>query len=207
MSARVPAPTDPSDPRETLSGVLAELLAAAGLAGAGEAAAALAGLGSMAAVSAASPARIARLAGPEAAAVLAAHRRAMLFALREAAVAGPVLATRYDLLDYLHHAQAHARAEQLRVFFLDARRVLIAEEVLATGGTGALAIEPRLVLARALELGAAGLVLVHNHPGGDPAPSPADHAFTRRLTEAAATLDIVVHDHLVVARGGTARVS
>ena len=151
--------------------------------------------------------RLPALVGPQVAALLRAHRAAALFALREQAVCGPILATRYDLLDYLHAAMAHDGEEALRVFFLNARRELIAEEVIARGGIGDIAVEPRRVLVRALELGATGLLLVHNHPSGDPTPSIADRIFTRRLTTAGDSLGILLHDHLVLARDGHARVA
>lgn len=131
----------------------------------------------------------------------------MLFGLREVATRGPILATRYELLEYLHHAMAHDPAESLRVFFVNLRRELIVEEVLARGGVDGLGIEPRQVIARALELGATGLILVHNHPSGDPAPSLADRRFTQRLAIAGECLGIRLHDHLVVARDGHERIS
>lgn len=102
---------------------------------------------------------------------------------------------------------AHDPAESLRVLFLNLRRELIAEEVLARGGVEGLGIEPRQVIARALELGATGLILVHNHPSGDPTPSLADRRFTQRLATAAECLGIRLHDHLVVARDGHERIA
>lgn len=158
-------------------------------------------------IAAASPARLATLVGPPAARLLAAHRAATLFGLREPAVRGPIVATRYELIDYLHHRMAHDATEALRVFFLNRRRELIAEEVIARGGPDAIVAEPRQVLARALECGATGLILVHNHPSGDPTPSPADRRFTRALAIAGECLGIAVHDHLVVARDGVRQVA
>ncbi len=143
------------------------------------------------------------LGDPAAVATIAAHRRMMLYTLREAVVARPLLATRYDLLRYLHHAMAFDTDESLRAFFLDAARRLIAEEVVARGGPDAIAVEPRQVLTRALAVGAAGLILVHNHPGGDPAPSDADRRFTRRLATAGECLGVQLHDHLIVSRSGS----
>lgn len=155
-----------------------------------------------------SEARIAALLGcPRAAALIAAHRRAMLWTLRERAVCRPLLATRHAFLNYLHHRMAFAPEEALRAFFLNVRRELIAEEEIACGSPTALAIEPRHVLACALALGATGLILVHNHPGGDPTPSPADRRFTRQLAIAGTWLGVRLHDHLVVAREGHAIVA
>ena len=135
-------------------------------------------------------------------ALLVAHRRAALFALRERAAAGPIVATRHELIDYCRQCMAHDRDEQLRVFFLNGRRELLAEEVIARGGPDGVMVRPRQILARALEVGASGLMLVHNHPSGDPAPSDLDRRFTRKLAVAAEALGIRLHDHLIVARGG-----
>ncbi|GGB35327.1 hypothetical protein GCM10011380_25900 [Sphingomonas metalli] len=157
---------------------------------------------------AAGPDRLADvLADRDAARMLKAHHRAMLWTLREAAVRGPILATRHALIHYLHHAHAFAPVETLHAFFLNTRRELIAEEAIAQGTPSALSVEPRQVLERALLLGATGLVLVHNHPSGDPTPSAADRLFTRRLATAAECLDIRLHDHLVIARDGHAAIA
>ena len=139
-------------------------------------------------------------------ALIVVHRRAALATLRERAVRRPIVATRYDLLRYLHQRMAFDGEEALRVLFVNVRRELIAEEVLAHGGLATIAVEPRAVIVRALALAAAGVVLVHNHPGGDPTPSVADRRFTRRLTVAAECLGIAVHDHLIVARDGEHRI-
>jgi DNA repair protein RadC len=172
-------------------------------AGAGEAADRLiAAFGCLAAIGAAAPARLVTLVGAPIAGLLAAHRAALLFGLREPAVRGPMVATRYELMDYLHHLMANRTTEDLRVFFLNRRRELIAEEVIAHGGPDGIAAEPRQVLTRALEVGATGLILVHNHPSGDPGPSAADCRFTRQLAIAGECLGIRLHDHLVVARDG-----
>jgi len=138
----------------------------------------------------------------QAVALLVAHRRAALFALREQVAAGPIVATRHELIDYCRQLMAHDRDEQLRVFFLNGRRELLAEEVIARGGPEGVMVRPRQILARALEVGASGLTLVHNHPSGDPAPSDLDRRFTRKLAVAAEALGIRLHDHLIVARDG-----
>lgn len=138
----------------------------------------------------------------KAVALLAAHRRAALFLLREKVAAGPIVATRHELIDYCRQLMAHERDEQVRVFFLNGRRELLAEEVIARGGPEGVTVRPRQILARALEIGACGMVLVHNHPSGDPAPSDLDRRFTRKLAVAAETLGLRLHDHLIVARGG-----
>jgi DNA repair protein RadC len=168
----------------------------------------IATFGGLAPALAATPARLLPLVQGDARAValIVAHRRATLATLRERAVRRPIMATRYDLLRYLHQCMAFEGEEALRVFFVNARRELIAEEVVAHGGPATIAVEPRQVIVRALALAAAGMVLVHNHPGGDPAPSAADRRFTRTLSVAAECLGIAVHDHLIVARDGHHRI-
>jgi DNA repair protein RadC len=168
----------------------------------------IAAFGGLAPALAATPARLLPLVGGEtrAVALIVAHRRAAVAALRERAIRRPIVATRYDLLHYLHQSMAFEGEEALRVFFVNTRRELIAEEVLAHGGPAAIVVEPRVVIVRALALAAAGVVLVHNHPGGDPTPSVADRRFTRRLAIAAECLGIAVHDHLIVARDGHHRI-
>lgn len=201
-AARPPDPALPPVAGE-LRSVLVDLLAAIDPAGAGgQADRLIATFGSLAAIGAATPARLAALVGGPAARLLAAHHAALLFGLREPAVRGPIVATRYELIDYLHHRMAHDVVEGLRVFFLNRRRELIAEEVVARGGPDGVAAEPRQLLVRALECGATGLILVHNHPSGDPTPSLADRRFTRALAAAGSHLGIAIHDHLVVARDG-----
>ena len=202
-------PTDDPDAAETatLRTVLGALLAAVGPDVAGERADRLvAAFGSLAAIGRASRVRLAALVGGEAADLLLAYRAAMLWALREPAIVGPIVATRADLLEYLHHCTAAAPDESLRALFLNARRELIAEELIARGGPDGVAVEPRTVIVRALESGATGVVLVHNHPSGDPEPSAADRRFTRAVAAAGDVLGIRLHDHLVVARGGHRRV-
>ncbi|MFS0771522.1 JAB domain-containing protein [Sphingomonas sp. 1P08PE] len=118
-------------------------------------------------------------------------------------MAGALLTTRYELLDYLRQAMAFDTVESLRALFVNARRELIVEEEIARGSPAAVVVEPRQVLARALALAASGVILVHNHPSGDASPSPADRRFTQRLATAGDCLGIRLHDHLIVARGGT----
>lgn len=158
--------------------------------------------GSMGAINGASRGRLVGCVGQAAADLLLAHRAVMRWALREPAVRGPIMATRYEVVEYLRHCMAHDAAESLRVFFLNARRELLAEEEVARGGPDGVLVEPRVILARALELGATGLFLVHNHPSGDPTPSLADGRFTRALATAGGFLGIRLHDHLIVARDG-----
>ena len=123
-------------------------------------------------------------------------------ALRGQVDARPLLSEEKALVDYLTFSMAHARHEQLRVLFLDARNRLLRDEVMAEGGVRAAAVHPREIVRRAMELSATALILVHNHPSGDPSPSAADIEATRRIGAAAALMDIRLHDHLVIARSG-----
>ncbi|EKX58242.1 DNA repair protein RadC [Rhodobacter sp. AKP1] len=113
----------------------------------------------------------------------------------------PVLTSWAALLDYCHTTMAHRATEQFRVLYLDRKNVLIADEEQARGTVDHVPVYPREVVKRALELNASALILVHNHPSGDPTPSDQDVAMTAQIQEAAATLGIVLHDHLVIGRG------
>jgi DNA repair protein RadC len=108
------------------------------------------------------------------------------------------------LLDYCMAAMARAPAEEFRVLFLDRKNVLIADEVQARGTVDHTPVYPREIIKRALEHGASAIILVHNHPSGDPTPSKADIAMTREIAAAAKALHIAIHDHLVIGRGGHA---
>jgi DNA repair protein RadC len=113
----------------------------------------------------------------------------------------PVLSSWAQLLDYLRVAQAAKQTEQFRLLFLDAKNRLVADEVHQTGTIDETPVYPREVAKRALELGAAALIVVHNHPSGDPTPSKADIAITKEIAAALATLNIQLHDHLILGRG------
>jgi DNA repair protein RadC len=115
--------------------------------------------------------------------------------------ARPALGTLGLAADYVRTVLAGRRREQFRVLFLDRRHRLLADEVLGEGTVDHAPVYPREVLRRALELGASGLVMAHNHPGGDPAPSAADIEATRAVAHAGRVLRIVLHDHLLVADG------
>lgn len=120
---------------------------------------------------------------------------------RARVMARPVLSSWDALLDYLKTALAHQTTERFRVLYLDRRNVLIADEELAEGTVDHVPVYPREVVKRALSVNASALILVHNHPSGDPTPSDADIAMTRTIRDAAATLGIVLHDHLVIGKG------
>lgn len=125
----------------------------------------------------------------------AAHRMARARVMNRA-----VLSSWDALLDYCHTAMAHRETEQFRVFYLDRKNVLIADEEQARGTVDHVPVYPREVVKRALELNASALILVHNHPSGDPTPSETDITMTARIQEAASVLGIVLHDHLIIGK-------
>jgi DNA repair protein RadC len=116
----------------------------------------------------------------------------------------PVLSSWNALLDYCVAAMSRAPQEEFRVLFLDRKNVLIADEVQSQGTIDHTPVYPREIVRRALEHSASAMILVHNHPSGDPTPSRADIEMTNEIVQAAKALRIAVHDHLVVGRGGTA---
>ena len=116
----------------------------------------------------------------------------------------PVISSWSALLAYAKAALAHEPREQFRVLFLDKKNQLIADEVMNEGTVDHAPVYPREVARRALELAASSVILVHNHPSGDPTPSAADVDMTRQVIEAVRALKIAVHDHLVVGREGVA---
>jgi DNA repair protein RadC len=116
----------------------------------------------------------------------------------------PIISSWSALLAYAKAALAHEPREQFRVLFLDKKNQLIADEVMNEGTVDHAPVYPREVARRALELAASAVILVHNHPSGDPTPSAADVDMTRQVVEAVRVLKISVHDHLVVGREGVA---
>jgi DNA repair protein RadC len=112
----------------------------------------------------------------------------------------PVISSWSALLDYCHTAMAHRETEQFRIFFLDRKNILVADEEQARGTVDHVPVYPREVVKRALELNASALILVHNHPSGDPTPSQADIDMTARVRDACAALGITLHDHLIVGK-------
>jgi DNA repair protein RadC len=116
----------------------------------------------------------------------------------------PVLSSWSAVLDYCRTAMAFAEKEQFRLLFVDKRNALIADEVQQSGTVDHTPVYPREVIRRALELSATAVILVHNHPSGDPTPSAADIKMTRDIVEVAKPLGILVHDHIIVGREGHA---
>ena len=115
-----------------------------------------------------------------------------------------VLSSFSAVIDYCRTAMAFEDRERFRVLFLDKRNQLIADEVQQTGTVDHTPVYPREVVKRALELSATAVILVHNHPSGDPTPSRADIQMTQQIVEVAKPLGISVHDHLIVGRDGHA---
>ncbi|SHI06667.1 RadC family protein [Bradyrhizobium erythrophlei] len=109
-----------------------------------------------------------------------------------------------DVIDYCRTSMAFADKEQFRILFLDKRNQLISDEVQQTGTVDHTPVYPREVIKRALELSATAVILVHNHPSGDPTPSQADIQMTRAIIDIATPLGISVHDHLIVGKNGHA---
>ena len=116
----------------------------------------------------------------------------------------PVLSSWTSVIDYCRTAMAFSEKEQFRLLFLDRRNAIIADEVQQSGTIDHTPVYPREVVKRALELSASAVILVHNHPSGDPTPSSADIKMTREIVDVAKPLGIVVHDHIIVGREGHA---
>lgn len=114
----------------------------------------------------------------------------------------PILSSWDALCDYLHAAMAHSRTEQVRVLFLNAKNMLIANEAMWNGSVDEASVHVREIIARAIQLGATALIIVHNHPSGDPSPSNQDIRVTQDLIEAARHMKITIHDHVIVGASG-----
>ena len=119
---------------------------------------------------------------------------------RERVMDRPVLSSWDRLLAYLRIGMGYKPTEQFRILFLDARNILIADEAQQEGTVNHTPVYPREVIKRALELGATAIIMVHNHPSGDPTPSQADVAMTREVMEAGTRLGIALHDHVIITR-------
>jgi len=166
----------------------------------------IARFGSLAAAASADPCELARAAqtAPDALLDLGVLRELAMRLARVEASRRPVIASWSALQAYARAALAHRPREQFRVLFLDNRNTLMADEWVADGTVDHAPVYPREVVRRALEISASAMVLVHNHPSGDPTPSRADIEMTRKVVDAAGVLGLQVHDHIVVGRDGTA---
>jgi DNA repair protein RadC len=114
----------------------------------------------------------------------------------------PVLSSWQALLDYLHIDMAHLTHERVRVLYLNTQNRLILDDKVADGDIDEAAIHPRKVIHKAMDIGAAALILVHNHPSGSPEPSRADIQITQKIIEAGRLLGVAVHDHVIIGRQG-----
>jgi DNA repair protein RadC len=162
----------------------------------------LARFGGFAAVISAEPRRLEEVKGIGRAGVVAlkAVQAAALAYMRDEIMEQPILSSWDKLLHYCKASMGHSTTEQFRILFLNNKNVLIADEVQQKGTVDHTPVYPREVVKRALELGATALIMVHNHPSGDPTPSQGDIAMTKQVVEAAAKLQISVHDHLIIGR-------
>ena len=131
-------------------------------------------------------------------------RAAALRLMRSEISSQPVLSSWNQVLDYLRAAQGFEHREAFRILFLDKKNRLIADEVQGQGTVDHTPVYVREVVKRALELSSTAIVLVHNHPSGDPTPSRADIDMTRMIVEAGRPLGVAVHDHVIVGRNGHA---
>jgi DNA repair protein RadC len=134
-------------------------------------------------------------------AALKSVREAALRLMRSELHQRPVVGSWDKLIDYCTAHIAHGRVEEFHILFLDRKNVLIKHEQQQRGTIDHTPVYPREVVKRALELQASALILVHNHPSGDPTPSKADIAVTKDIVKAAAPLGVTVHDHLIIGRG------
>jgi DNA repair protein RadC len=132
--------------------------------------------------------------------IVAASHRITKGALRKK----PLLSSWSQVIDYCRQTMAFETREQFRILFLDKRNGLIADEVQQVGTVDHTPVYPREIVKRALELSATAIILVHNHPSGDPTPSQADITMTRQIIDIAKPLGVTVHDHIIVGRDGHA---
>ena len=142
--------------------------------------------------------------GENTAVALKTIRAAAIRLAREQVMNQPVITSWQKLLDYCRASLAFAKTEEFRVLFLDRKNVLIADEMQQTGTVDHTPVYPREVVKRALELGASSIIMVHNHPSGDPTPSKGDIEMTTEVREACEKLGISLHDHLIIGKSGHA---
>ena len=164
----------------------------------------LARFGALSGVLAADPKDLVKVAGvgETVAAYLKATQEIGARAARETLSAAPMISSWSALLAYVRSQLQHETREQFRVLFLDKKNQLIADELMGQGTIDHAPVYPREIARRALELSSSALILVHNHPSGDPTPSRADIDMTREIIDALAPFDINVHDHLIAAKQG-----
>jgi DNA repair protein RadC len=142
--------------------------------------------------------------GETTAAALKIVQASALRMLRNEIVDKPVLASWQALTDYLRADMAHLTIERVRVLHLNAKNMLIRDEIISEGSIDQATVHVREVIRRAIDLGSSAIILVHNHPSGDPAPSRADITLTREIIEAGKRLNLGVHDHVIIGATGHA---
>lgn len=164
----------------------------------------IARFGSYAAVLRADPAALMKTAGinERGAVLLRAVADAAERLARQEVLNRPVLSSWDKVVEYLRISMVHEPVERFRILFLDVKNTLIADEMQQRGTVNHTPVYPREVVKRALELSASAIIMVHNHPSGNPSPSKADIDMTREVRDAAAKLGIVLHDHVIVGREG-----
>ncbi len=158
--------------------------------------------GSLAAVLSAAPDKLSAQLGESAVAAVKIVQAAALHLGRSEVLGRTVLGNWDAVQKYLQSAMARMSREQFRLLFLDRKNALIADEILSDGTIDHTAVYPREIIRRALELDAGALILVHNHPSGDPTPSRTDVTMTKEIRDACQKIGIDVHDHIVVGRKG-----
>jgi DNA repair protein RadC len=158
--------------------------------------------GSLGAVVTAEPSRLTEILRGDDFSVmlLAAGRAAVRAIVREPLEDRPVISSASALMDYLSVTMRHEPTEVTRILFLDRKNALIKDEIQHRGTVDHTPLYPREVVKRVLELGACAVILVHNHPSGDPTPSNADIEMTRQVAAALSTINVVLHDHVIVGR-------
>lgn len=159
------------------------------------------GFGGLMAADATTIARVGEISEGAAAALKIAQASALRL-LEKEIVERPVLASWQALLDYLRADMAHEPIERVRVLFLNSKNVLIANEKMWEGSVDESAVYIREIMRRALDLHATAIIVVHNHPSGDPAPSQQDIRLTRDLAEAGRHLKVTLHDHVIIGASG-----
>ncbi len=162
--------------------------------------------GSFAGVMAATPAQLQEVegVGPAAAVIIKVVQASALRMAQQELIRRDVIGSWKKLLDYCRMRMAEEKTEQFRLLFLDNKNAVIADEEQQRGTVNHTPVYPREVVKRALELGASAIILVHNHPSGDPTPSEDDIVMTKEVAAAAEKLGIAVHDHIVIGRKGHA---
>ena len=159
--------------------------------------------GSFAEVISAEPARLKEVSGVGDNVVISLKmiREGALKLARDEIMDKPVISSWQALLDYCRASMAYHKKEQFRLLYLNRKNILMADELQQEGTIDHTPVYPREVIKRALELGASAIILVHNHPSGDPTPSRDDIDMTKEIQEAGKKLGVTVHDHVIVSKG------